>query len=102
MGNNNQIKKAQAEWVCAFLTSKPKCQVNIDGPIGDDSGCIRVRFLIAYDKSGGAGPGVHVKGVVYLDAKGKEVVWDTQADRPKRTPSGRILTKGLTLILSLW
>jgi hypothetical protein len=26
------IKRAQAEWVSAFLTSKGKCEVNVDDP----------------------------------------------------------------------
>ena len=87
------VKEAQAQAIARFLFKRRKGTVWIDGPIAE-TGCIRVRWTLHVEGGGGIGPEVHEKGVFYLDAKGREVRWNTQEDRPRETVAGRVLVKG--------
>jgi hypothetical protein len=70
MSSTPYVTRAQANFVADFLYRRPKGYVWVDGPIAD-TGCIRIRHREGTDESSRAG---------------REVHWNSVADRPLSTP----------------
>ncbi len=82
------ISVAQAQAVAKIVYGKYGALITIDGPIADTK-CIRVRWR---QSAGGQGDEQgYMRGLLYLDRKGNPVKWDSLRDRPRQTPSGRLL-----------